>query len=317
VPAIVLFALLAGCAGPSSHNDIAYVSGTSPALVALIDAAFVASLPTENGQQAFDELSPVSACLRPDDALIVSDAASGQIIAIPLASGAPHQVETATIHLDQPGIVRSDALGNVYAADGTTRQVEVIDARFRARGEILPPYEALGLAPGRISGMAFGPSGQFYACDPINGRVYRFDASGHFVDSFTGGEQVGWGQLSQPQGMACTADGTELYVCDPAKRQITVFDPTGTPLRAFGATDLKEPWAVALNRRGQVFVADRAGKAVCVFDSQGRLLDRIVRPTGGDWEAPSDILLRDSSLCVTDPGAGQVIIMRLRGAGTE
>jgi sugar lactone lactonase YvrE len=283
----------------------------------LIDAAFVSSLPSEDRNQLFNALSPVSACWRSDDALIISDAVSGTILSVPFGAGAARQIETASIHLGDPGAVRSDALGNVYAADGATRSVQVVDVRFRSRGEIIPPYDALGLVPGRVSGLAFGSTGEFYACDPINGRVYRFDAAGHFVDSFNGGEQLGWGQLLQPQGLACSADGTEIYVCDPAKRQITVFDQTGTPLRAFGATELREPWAVALNRRGQAFVADRAGRSICVFDPQGRLVDRIGRPTGGDWDAPSDVLLRDSSLCVADPGAGQVIIMRLSGADAE
>lgn len=311
--AALLSLLVLSCAGSSSpQRDFAFTPDSRLTVVALIDGDFLAALPQDDQSADFTRFAPASVAFRPDQMLVIADAGSERIYGLPLDPGVARTVYTVGLTVREPQSIRTDPVGNVYAAAGARRTIEVIDSRFRPAGEIIPPYEALGLVQGRMSGIAFGPMGDLYLSDPTNGLIYRYDASGRFLSAFSGGEEVGWGQLLQPEGIACGSGGNELYVCDAGKRQISVFDPSGMPLRVFGGTDLEEPWAIAVNSHGQVFVADRKGMAICVFNDQGRLIGRIDGPPVGDprWDGPTDVVIRDSSLIVADPPSGRVVIMK-------
>lgn len=310
----VLSVLLFSCAGSSStQRDFNFSSGSRLSVIAVIDGDFLAALPQDDQSADFSGFAPVSVAFRPDQVLVIADRGAERAYGLPLDPGLPRIVYTAGVVLTDPQSLRTDPVGNLYAADGGQRKVEVIDARFRAAGEIVPPYDALGLVQGRVSGISFSPTGELYLSDPTNARIYRFDPSGRYSASFDGGEQVGWGQLLQPEGIASARGGNELYVCDPGKRQIAVFDQSGMPLRVFGGTDLEEPWAIAVNATGQSFVADRKGQAICVFDAQGRLVERFDGPPVGNsrWLGPTDVVIHDSSLVVADPPSGRVVIMKL------
>ncbi len=278
----------------------------------MINGDFLAALPQDDASSLYTLFSPVSVAFRPDQMLLIADGSSDRVYGLPLDPGVPRRVYTAGFAVRDPQFIRADQMGNFYAADGIQRTVNVADTRLRLAGEIVPPYDALGLVQGRISGIAFSPLGELFLSDPTNGRIYRYDASGRFVSSFTGGEVVGWGELLQPEGLAVDNSGSELYVCDAGKRQVAVFDPTGMPLRVFGGTDLSEPWAIAFGDNGQSYVADRKGRASCVFGEQGRHIGKIEGPPTGSqqWHGPTDVIVRDSSLIVADPPAGQIVIMR-------
>lgn len=282
-------------------------------VVALIDGDFLLALPHDDPASDFSRFAPTSIAFRPDQMLLIADAGSERVYGLPLDPGQERTVYTAEFALRDPQALRTDLVGNIYAADGGQRIVEVADSRFRLVGEVIPPYDALGLVQGSVAGIAFGPLGDLYLSDPTNGRIYRYDASGRFISSFTGGEDAGWGQLLQPQGMTMANGGSELYVCDAGKRQIAIFDPTGMPLRLFGGTDLEEPWAIAVGPNGQSYVADRKGQTICVFNEQGRLLEKIDGPPIGNarWLGPTDVVIRDSALVVVDPPSGRVIIMKV------
>lgn len=305
--------MLASCAAQEIQRGFRYVPGNTLSVVALIDASFLSSLPQNDSYSDFSRFRPVAITFRPDQMLLIADAGSERVYGLPLDPGQPRTVYSAQFALRDPQSLRADLVGNMYAADGGQRLVEVADTRFRLVGEVIPPFDGLGLVQGRVSGIAFGSLGELYLSDPTNGRIYRYDASGRYISSFTGGEDAGWGQLLQPEGMATANGGNELYVCDAGKRQIAVFDPTGMPLRVFGGTDLQEPWAIAVGRNGQSYVADRKGKAICVFSEQGRLLERIDGPSVGDtrWLGPTDVVIRDSALVVADPPSGRVVIMKV------
>jgi DNA-binding beta-propeller fold protein YncE len=292
---------------------LSYSTGASLAVVALIDGDFLAALPHDDPASDFSRFAPSSIAFRPDQMLLIADAGSERVYGLPLDPGQSRTVYTAEFAVRDPQALRADVVGNIYAADGGQRVVEVADTRFRLVGEIVPPYDALGLVQGTVSGIAFGPLGELYLSDPTNGRIYRYDAAGRYISSFTGGEDAGWGQLLQPEGLATANGGTELYVCDAGKRQIAVFDPTGMPLRLFGGTDLEEPWAIAVGTNGQCYVADRKGKTICVFSEQGRLIEKLDGPPIGDarWLGPTDVVIRDSALVVADPPSGRVVIMKV------
>lgn len=305
--------MITACASSEAQRGFTYSPGSTIAVVALIDSDFLSQLPQADGTGDYSRFAPAAVAFRPDQMLMIADAGSERVYGLPLDPGQPRMVYTAEFALRDPQSLRADLVGNIYAADGGQRLIEVADTRFRLVGEIIPPYDALGLVQGRVSGIAFGALGELYLADPTNGRIYRYDAAGRYISSFTGGEDAGWGQLLQPEGMTTANGGNELYVCDAGKRQIVVFDPTGMPLRVYGGTDIEEPWAIAVGQDGISYVADRKGRSICVFSDQGRLLEKLDGPPVGAarWLGPTDVVIRDSALVVADPPSGRVVIMKV------
>lgn len=105
----------------------------------------------------------------------------------------------------------------------------------------------------------------------------------------------GPGQLSYPRGIAVDAAGN-LYVADSGNNRIVVFDtlgnsfawgsfcnltteahegcvdPDGDGPLPLGAGQFNEPWGIAVDAAGRVYVADTWNHRVQVLDSQGRFL---------------------------------------------
>ena len=65
--------------------------------------------------------------------------------------------------------------------------------------------------------------------------------------------------FEHPTGIAINSSG-EVFVADCKKHCIYVFDNSGSFIRSFGADDLKFPWFMAFNSKGQLHVSDNDGK---------------------------------------------------------
>ena len=323
--AIVALSLaLLGCAGSrAKQSQPAFGPNTVLEVLTVIDDDFLRQ--ANSGNPARNEAepwlgAPVSIALPaalPNGALVVADRQTGRILRISdagsfiadaVVSGSGYSATSKP-----PRFVRQDIAGDLYTCDGEDGHAPIYDSHFRPASELTPPYGALGVAEGSITGLALGAFGEIYLVDGVNGRVYRFDASGRFLAEFKG-EESGWARLSRPAGAACAANDGAVYVCDPGQSRVVVFDNSGAPRRSFGESELREPVAVALDHRGQAFVADTKRKAILVFDASGRLVGRVdestldVTPLGG----PADVAVAESLLYVADPPTGRVLKIRMR-----
>lgn len=127
---------------------------------------------------------------------------------------------------------------------------------------------------------------RYYAARDRGDFIIRRRWSGAYPESFPGGQPEdeglrplpclggpGWQprHLLEPRGLAISRDG-RLYVADCGNHRIQVFrlpdlylqeiwgriDPaTGRPQAGPGLGEFQEPWDVALNSQGAVFIADR------------------------------------------------------------
>ncbi len=110
-----------------------------------------------------------------------------------------------------------------------------------------------------------------------------------------GSPGAGTGQLSYPRGIAVDTAGT-LYVADSGNNRIVAFDalgnsfswgsfcnlttearegcvdPDGDGPLPLGAGQFNEPWGVAVDAAGRVYVADTWNHRIQAFDSQGHFL---------------------------------------------
>lgn len=135
--------------------------------------------------------------------------------------------------------------------------------------------------------LAFGPDGRLYFADPGNHRVRRVDPDGRMTTvagrgteghSGDGGHAVD-GELNTPTDVELAPDGT-LFIADTGNHCVRAIDPAGR-LRTvagrcgergfagdFGSPRealLDHPFGVALDRRGNLYVADTRNDRIRVI----------------------------------------------------
>ncbi len=111
-----------------------------------------------------------------------------------------------------------------------------------------------------------------------------------------GTEGAGNGQFEYPRNLAFDAQGN-LYVDDSDNARIQKFDPTGkfllkwgskSPDNAVGAAGtFNQPWGIAVDKSGNVYVADTWNHRIQKFDSNGKFLT--MWGTNGDTRGVANI----------------------------
>ncbi|MBV9927295.1 MAG: hypothetical protein JOZ96_19915 [Acidobacteria bacterium] len=148
---------------------------------------------------------------------------------------------------------------------GSLRTLEELSGSF---GGLVPPANVACTADGRI-----------FLLDRRSAVVKLFDpCECHFMGvPCTGGPGAGARQLKDPHGVGVR--GGDLFICDTGNRRLCVYALRGFTLRGFwappadaGLTNEWEPYAVAFDRRGRVYVSDPANGCVHRFTR------------GGSWE---------------------------------
>ena len=111
------------------------------------------------------------------------------------------------------------------------------------------------------------------------------DTSGwaNFRRSLFGNSSV---TMGQPMGLAVSDDGKRVYVADYGLNQVVVADFEHKSMHVFAPDEgIVRPFNVVLGPNETVYVSDSAGKAVFLFDREGKRLasfgrDDLERPTG-------------------------------------
>jgi uncharacterized protein (TIGR03437 family) len=179
--------------------------------------------------------------------------------------------------VNQPEGVAADALGNVYIADtldNAIRKVTPDGVITTLAGTGTPGYSGDG-GPANVArltqprGVAVDSAGNVYVADSGNNQVRRIDARGTITTVDTGGS------LSDPRGVAVDRAGN-LYIADTGNRVVRRVSPGAlvTTIAGNGTccysgdgglaldAQLNQPWGVAADASGNVYVADPANNAV-------------------------------------------------------
>jgi DNA-binding beta-propeller fold protein YncE len=113
-------------------------------------------------------------------------------------------------------------------------------------------------------GVAAWPDGSYVVADAKYKSLRKYDASGTEITTFTPSSTTS----AAPAGVAISADGQEIYVCEPASSTVQVYDADGNHLRTLGgAGQFQSPIAVSTRPDGDLAVAD-SGLRQVVFVSR-------------------------------------------------
>jgi len=236
--------------------------------------------------------------------------------------------------------VRKDIAEQVWDLNVTplVQQVDPQTELLRQRTVEWPALQSIG---GNYDGLplltpravAIGPGGLRAVADSGNHRVVLLNADGSLRHAFgglcrlnegaaggcvdpdgAGPLTLGDGQFNEPWGIALDAQGM-VYVADTWNGRIQVFDDQGNFVRKWGIFnttngELGDPLALfgprglAMDRAGNLLVADTGNKRILQFTPLGELVNQIGGGgiTPGRFEEPTALAVdaRDGSIFVAD-----------------
>ena len=163
-----------------------------------------------------------------------------------------------------------DATGNVYVVDTANRLVHKIDPNGALLWTVGPGEgEAAFAEPVAVAVDA--TTGDVVVLNSKLGWLHRFDAAGQPLGR-VGGPQA---RFFQPRGFDIAPDGS-IYLADTGGARVVRLTALGQIVGQIGekgqATgQIREPTDVAVDRQGNVFVADAANRKVIVYGPDGAM----------------------------------------------
>ena len=255
--------------------------------------------------------------------------------------------------LDSPAGVAVDGAGNLYIADTDNHRIRRVDSSgtiTNVSGTGEPDFSgdggpAIAAQLNLPSGVALDSAGNLYVADTWNNRIRRIDTAGT-ITSIAGNGRRGFSgdggtavaaRLYYPTGVA--VDGSEnVYVADASNHRIRRIDTTGTITTIAGtgeegfssdggpaiAAQLNLPSGVALDRVGNLYIADTDNHRIRRVDSSGTIstFAGTGDPTGWDHTvAIESSLYLPTGVAVDDVGnvyiadTGKLRIQRVDSTG--
>ncbi len=212
--------------------------------------------------------------------------------------------------LREPFGVDFDRAGNLYLIEFAGHRVRKLDTKGKLHtlagtgekgyaGDEGPAAKALFHS---MHSLAVDPNGDIYLADTWNNRVRKIDARSGKIATIAGTGEKGFGGDGGPAtkakfgGIYClalNAKGEKLYLADLDNRRIRAVDlrrgtvetvagngERGVPQDGADACNapLVDPRAVAVDRKGNLYILERGGHALRVVDAEGKI--RTVAGTG-------------------------------------
>lgn len=204
------------------------------------------------------------------------------------------------------GIV-SDSQGRIYIADALVANLRVYDLQARTI-----EYYSEDPIFSRPAGLAMDAADNLYVVDSDMAAVLVFDKERRPIRSIGVAAE-----LQSPAYIVIDAPRARIYVSDPKANKIVIYDRFGKKAREIGAQRgsnssgyvFSSPQGMAIDKAGQLYVAEMLGAKISVFDVEGNYL----RSFGerGDahyqFEAPKDLAFdSDGNLWVLDTRRAQI-----------
>jgi sugar lactone lactonase YvrE len=183
-------------------------------------------------------------------------------------------------YLEKPNDVAVDAQDQIYVACGDRALVHGVQ-RFDKQGGASRSFRAFGEPNEKFGaplGIALGANRLFVA-DTFNGCVQTFRKEGRFIGMFSTATFPG--EVSQPTAVA-VLPGDRLAVAQWKEPSVVkCFDLSGTFVSTLiqggeGKGSVHEPTGLVVDERARLFVLDRDGERVQMFDPAGNLIEEVI-----------------------------------------
>ena len=144
-----------------------------------------------------------------------------------------------------------------------------------------------------------------------NHRVRRFTLDGQLLAASAGNNQRGGldSQFNTPWSIATNLTNDKVYVCDTFNHRIQVLNndlkyssTIGTGSRGSTLGELKEPSDIAVDKDGNIFVADSENNRIQVFSPSGEFIRQFqeLGPEMGELEEPTSMCINRETVYVLD-----------------
>ena len=207
---------------------------------------------------------------------------------------------------NQPSGVAVDEQDNIYIADDDNNRIQKFkpDGRFHSKvgseqaGGKLQFYYPLGIYFNRTDHC-------LYVCDQGNKRIQVITTDLEFV------RFIGDGLLQEPKYVAFD-DSNNLYVTDSASacsnHRVLVFTDKGHLIRTIRhATQLKQPYGIAIDSNNIVYVSETSQKRISMFTTDGDFIASFGEQ--GQFQGIKGLNIGENdSLLVSDNGNNRLLI---------
>lgn len=134
----------------------------------------------------------------------------------------------------------------------------------------------------RPNDLAFDPAGNLYFTDPNHYRRENPDGVVYRVAVGTGQVTPVASKLAFPNGIAFSADGKTLFVCESVFERVLKFtvnsDGSLSNQQVFVVLPGGDPDGINLDQAGNLYVAHFGGGAICVVSPDGSVIQKIPTP---------------------------------------
>jgi DNA-binding beta-propeller fold protein YncE len=185
----------------------------------------------------------------------------------------------------------------IFVADSALSKVFILDHK----GELLAEISGLQ----RPTGVAFDANTKrLYVADTMSHRIVVFDEAGRRLFEF-GQRGIAEGEFNFPTHIFLSRG--KLLVNDTMNFRIQTFDVDGRILSSFGnhgdgSGSFSQPKGVALDPRGNIYVAGATIDKVQIFSPKGEFLLAFGSKGDGDGEfvMPAGVTIVDNTIYVAD-----------------
>jgi len=171
-----------------------------------------------------------------------------------------------------------DAAGDLYVVDSGNARVQkfnLLTGLLTTFGDTVAGVALLS----RPQGIALDPEGNVYVGDSTSGRILKYASDGTLLNTL----ETGIGEL---RDMTVDSQGY-LYAADGAESVVYVVDLSGSTMTRLGQGQLSDPWGIAVDADGRVYVSDTGHHRILVLEVPSEVPTPMVTPSPAASATPT------------------------------